>query len=238
MTIWEMQYEFERLLETIYPDAKIEDKQDSDTVLLALNISQRRFLYEKYLSKSTIKENIEYLQKRSDDLRNLIVRGELMSPTAINTGPLSAIGYTIDLSTLANKYLFYLRSDTLLTRSGPPVVGPTASWTTNKIVNSYEEINKIVTTIFNKPLLREPVVALESANKLLLVTDNFTTIASGVNSNTIAITYLKFPKDLGFTNEITISTCELSEHTHEEIVRLAVDIYVKEYKFLLSQKSK
>lgn len=236
MTIFEFQYEFERLLETIYPESKIEDKQDTDTVLLALNIAQRRFLYEKYLSKSTIKENIEYLQKRSDDLRNLIIRGELMSPIPIPSGPLSGIGYTVNLSILANKYLFYLRSDTLLTRINAPPIVSIATWTPNEIVNSYEEINKVVTTIYNKPILRQPIVALESANKLLIVTDSYTTVGL---SNTIAITYLKFPKDLGFGDTSTnTTTCELAEHTHEEIVRSAVDIYVKEYKFLLSQKSK
>jgi len=200
MITFEMLYEFERLLETIYPDAKIEDKQDTDATLLALNIAQRRYLYDKYLSKATIKENIEYLQKRSDDLRNLIIRGELMDATAISTGPLSGVGYTVDLSSLTSKYLFYLRSDTLLTRTAPPVVS-VAAWTNNDIVNSYEELDKIVPTIYNKPLLRQPVVALEGSDKLLIVTDVYTSVDT---TGTIAVTYLKFPKDLGFTGTSTL----------------------------------
>jgi hypothetical protein len=235
MNVFEQIYEFNKLLETVSPEFKTTEKPDTDTIVTVLNIAQLRYLYAKYLNKQTAAENIEYLQQRADDLRNLIQR-EVLTAVTVSTGPLANIAYTADLSTTAFPYLYYLRSDSLVTRTvAPPIV--TGEWVANIIARSYEDIDRVTTTAYNKPNLRQPIVALEASQKMLIVVDSYTTIDTSASTG-IGLTYLRQPKymTVGTPDSNTVNTCELAWHTHEEIVRSALDIYLKEYKFMLTSK--
>ena len=237
MNIFEMVYEWEKLAQTVSTEFKTTEKPDTDTIVTVLNIAQLRYLYAKYLNKQTAAENIEYLQQRADDLRNLIQR-EVLTAKAVGPGPLAGIAYTADLSTTTYPYLYYLRSDSLVTRTvAPPIV--TGEWVANIIARSYEDIDRVTTTAYNKPNLRQPVVALEASQKMLVVVDSYTTIDTNASTG-IGLTYLRQPKymTVGTPDSNTVNTCELAWHTHEEIVRSALDIYLKEYKFMLASKPK
>ena len=51
------------------------------------------------------------------------------------------------------------------------------------------------------------------------------------------MSYLRQPKYLGFVeNSTNTQTCELASHTHEEITRMAVDIYINEYKMRIKEQ--
>jgi hypothetical protein len=74
-------------------------------------------------------------------------------------------------------------------------------------------MNKVITNIYNIPIIRKPFVVLMDS-KFLLTTDKYTTPV------TVVLTYLKKPLD------ITISqTSELAEYLHEDIAQLAVSIF-------------
>ena len=85
MVVQEMQYEFQRLLETVDPRFITKDKPDTDVILLNLNIAQTRFIFDKYLNKGTISDTLAYIRKKSDDLRNLIQPSEPLNITPITT---------------------------------------------------------------------------------------------------------------------------------------------------------
>ena len=103
--------------------------------------------------------------------------------------------------------------------------------TPNRVAN-YDEIDKIVTTPTNKPILRKPVILFAEIDKIYIHYDQYTTIVS------YALTYLRKPKLLVLDVNDTVTEtdeCELAIHTHEEIVKMAVSMYIDEYKTHLSQ---
>lgn len=61
---------------------------------------------------------------------------------------------------------------------------------------------------------------------LLLVVDNYTSVSGA------SVTYVKQPDRLTYSNE-----CELSSSLHQEIVRLAVTMYLQD-RFKISQEKK
>jgi len=232
MHITEQLYEFQRLLEQINPEFEVKEKLDTDTMLMVLNIAQLRFINQQYLNKGSIEENIEFLQKRATDLRNIIKRTTLTA-TAISAGSYSGIGYTVNLAAPGD-FLYYIRSDSNLNRTA---IQPTGSgqyaWTNNYVAKSYDEVEKVLTTPFNKPIIREPLAVFEASNVMILIVDGYTTINTASNAG-VALTYLAQPKYLGLADtSTTTTTCELAWQTHEEIVKLAVEIYTREYKYLL-----
>lgn len=232
MKVSEQIYEFEKLVDIISPGFKIEHKFDTDIILLALNISQMRFLKERYLS-GTLMDNIKLISSKQDELRNLIVSNELLTLVQLNTGMLATIGFEADLTQLGNIFMYYLRSATLLDHAVPPAT-TSAQWFTNIIADDYSLVDKVLTTPYNKPILRQPIVAFKTSDKLNVVVDFYSTVEV---SNGFSIDYLRQPKYLGITDTTTTTTeCELIDYLHEEITKLAVDIYIKEYKFLLAQK--
>lgn len=63
--------------------------------------------------------------------------------------------------------------------------------------------------------------------------EKYDTIGSTINAATFNIIYLAYPTGIDGSND-----SELASSTHHDIVKLAVDIFLKEYKFLLGQINK
>ena len=232
MLVYEQIYAFQRMIETINESFTTVEKPDTDTILLYLNISQTRFIFNKYLNEGSTTKTVENIRKKADDLRNIIQPSELLNIIPISSGPYLGTGYTVNLATTSLPYLFYLRSDSNVSRiTALPTVGYV--WTTNIIADSIGDLDKVTTNLYNTPILREPVIALQS-NGILIITDKYTTINS---VNGFSMSYLRQPKYLGFVeNSTNTQTCELASHTHEEITRMAVDIYINEYKMRIKEQ--
>lgn len=232
MKVSEQIYEFEKLVDTISPGFKVNNKFDTDIILLALNVAQMRFIKERYLS-GTVADNIALISSKQDELRKLIVSNELLTLSLLNTGVLATIGFEADLTQLGETFMYYLRSATLMAHSAPPITA-TSRWFTNQLASDYSLVDKVLTTPYNTPILRQPIAAFKSADKINIVVDSFSTVEV---SNGFSIDYLRQPKYLAIADTTTTTTeCELIDYLHEEITKLAVDIYIKEYKFLLAQK--
>ena len=71
MTVREMQIAFDMHIQLVSQDLEIDQKPDSYTVIYFLNRAQEKYIKENYLNKGQIQDNIEFLQKRSDTLRNI-----------------------------------------------------------------------------------------------------------------------------------------------------------------------
>ena len=141
--------------------------------------------------------------------------------------------------------MFYLRSDSYIQRvTSLPTSG--YIWTPNEIADSYADLEKVTTNLYNVPILRQPVVSLLYAGSgntsgIRILVDQYTVINS---TKGFWIEYLRQPKYLTLgttiaqspTYVVTTSVCELALHTHEEITRFAVDIFLNEYKLKLTSK--
>ena len=231
MTVAEMHFEFQILLETMWDEFKETERPDSFTVLKYLNLAQDRYIKDKYLSNPNMKANVEMVQKKTDDLRNIIKRDTRTVFTAIATGPSNRY-----LISLPDDYLFYIRADIKITRSDLPAV--IEEWTPVRVTD-YDEVYKITTGIYNKPILPEPVIVFEESDNIVIYKDDYTTlIGPGTGGGNLELTYLRQPYTMvidgaGIGETIT---CELAEHTHEEITRIAVEMFTMEYKFRLQTK--
>lgn len=224
MTVREMQAAFDMQIQLISKELEISEKPDSYTILYFLNSSQDKFIRDNYLSKGRMADNIQYIQQRSDVLRNLIVRNtQTESGTPISSTEVDG-GIELDLP---EDFLYYMQSFSYATNSLAGVSSPI--WTPNRLVDHFE-ISNITEALFNKPILRKPCVLFEENDKAILYKDIDTEIYN------ISYIYLRKPLLLsleetpstGYTNE-----CELDTYLHDDIVELAVKMFVEDYKYKL-----
>jgi len=223
----EMQYEFTKLIQEMDESFESIKRPTSETIFRMLNYAIDRYIKEKYLSGPTMKQNVQEIQYRSDDLRNLIVRDKPLPMTT----PGSTV-YDASRFALPSDYMFYMRSDSQILKVYPGANDPSLpdfdipEWTPNRVAD-YSEIDKIVTTPTNKPILRKPVAIFETEDVLSIFVDRYTTLYACI------LTYLRKPKLLVLDkryDDLETTECELAAHTHEEIVKLAVDMYIDKYK--------
>jgi len=230
MTVREMQIAFDMHIQLVSMQLEVNEKPDSYTILYFLNRAQENYIKENFLQKGQIRDNIEFLQKRSDVLRNLIERE---TGTASAT-PLAATevdgGITLDLP---SNYLYYIQSFSHA-ESTLASGGNVRQWTPNRVVG-HDEVDQITNGLFNRPILRRPCVVFEQDSKIVLYKDDDTSVYN------IAYTYLRKPLEMsleatgvntpvGLTNE-----CELDSYTHQDIVEMAVQMFIEDYKFKASR---
>lgn len=224
MNTREMQIRFERIVQSTDPTLATTDKMTSDNILYFLNMSQDRYLKETYLSKATMIDNIEFINKRSDALKPLIVRYKDQALDASYTLDTPDGGIIIDVP---SDYLFYMSSLSKLKRTDLYVESE-YDYVPNRLILHGELLN-VVTTPINKPILRQPAALLEGDNKIILYKDGYTDI------NNFYLIYLRNPKTLvlGTPSSDETNTCELAEHTHQEIVELAAKLFIEDHRFKL-----
>lgn len=230
MTVREMQAAFDMQIQLISESLAIEEKPDSFTILYFLNTAQDKYLKDVYLSKGRMQDNIEFIQQRSDVLRNLIVRRTMMSPDspiAISATEVDG-GMSLDLP---EDFLYYLQSFSKATNSLAGVATP--SWTPNRLVD-HAEIDNITNALFNKPILRKPCVLFEEGDKAILYKDIDTDIFN------ISYIYLRKPKRLTLENppaDTYTNECELDPYLHPDIVEIAVKLFIEDYKYKFARSA-
>lgn len=230
MTVREMQMAFDVLIQSVTATMEVEEKPDSYTIIYFLNLAQDKYIKENFLNKGSMLDNIEALQRRSDVIRNLIKRTtSTESVTALTATEVDG-GISISLPT---DYLYYLKSFCYATNTLAGV--STKTWTPNRVVE-HSEIDRITNGVFNTPILRKPCVVFEEDDKMIVYKDVDTSVY-----NTSFI-YIRKPLELslvatavnsptGYTN-----ICEIDEYTHPDIVELAVNMFLEDYKYRLTQK--
>jgi len=228
MTVREMIYEFQRLIETMSDEFKGVEKPDSDTMLRFLNWSYDRYIKDKYLSGRSLHENIANIIANSHDLTKLIA----------NYDDILLQGTTYDelrSFTLPDDYVYFIRADISINREGGPLSNSEGTinylWIPAQPID-LSELDELLTTDINQPIIEKPAVIIIDKLYGNVITDKYTL------ADNIKLTYLKKQKELMFIDDVSGDEmeCELASYLHEELVKLAVEMYIMDYKLRLSQK--
>lgn len=255
MTAREMQIAFMRELSNINSEFEYPNILDSDQVFYFINLAQDRYLKETYITKETVKDNIEAIKKKIDDLKQLITRATLFTdiinvsepslPLSSVALPSSEIKIASDgalMLPLPTNYIYYIRSASKIDGTYLNIL--TKGYVENLQIE-YSEVNSsLLVSAYNNPVFRSPYITLEtnptgttvSKAYMILYKDAYTNIYN------LELTYIRKPKNIVLTvtdSSKQTTECELSTITHQEIVSYAVRMFIEEYKYkLTSNKSK
>lgn len=214
----DFQAEFERRLQLMDPALIIKEKLSSDTIFAFLNEAIDKFWKTRYSGINVKGIGFEQDQKRIDDLRTLIKKFDTTPTTE------SSKLYTV---TLPSDYAIFLGDTAGISPIGTndcweSVDGNYAVKQTDTLEGTIERIDRMLDNPLSEHHLKyckaRPIRLIEN-NKVLLYTDG------DYEVSTYNMTYLKQPTKLS-TSNISTEYTDLPEHTHIEIVKLAIQIYM------------
>ena len=226
MTVQEMHYDFKFKLNKVdssdYSNFKIPE------IDWLLNESMEVFLKQRYGINNTKREGFEATQKRIDDLRNLVIKDSDLVAT------FNSLTDSFE-TTLPDDYIFAvrLRAEIQKEECGRKICVC--------VPTQHDDLSVVLKDPYYEPNYDWGVVPVVYGTTGDLVTDSDKVF--GYTDGIFTITefildYLRQPKRIAFptglpTNEYsypdgvlvtTNQNCELPEHTHREIVDLAVQI--------------
>lgn len=235
MTAREMQIEFERRLALMNPELANGEKPDSDTVFSFLNAYTLRFVQQAFISEDAVGDDTRTQKYGKDSIHTLLTKTTL-GRIANQTTDMEPNNYFFDLP---NDYFLYVRSTT-----GVNVLYNYKTGKFRRVPNEFvseEELNKVLSSAWNKIILPHPYVSINTGGvatrptRLNLVVDGYT-IAYDVQ-----LTYYRKPKRFdvnGVDGENVLDMCELPDAVHAAIVEGAVEMFITENKYRLSSNSK
>lgn len=222
MTDRSMQIEFERRLQLMDPELVRTNKLSSDTIFSFINEAIDKFYKTRYSGINAKNEGFEQSQKRIDDLRNLIKTASF-TKEIINNGNI----YTIELP---EDYVLMLGDVAGIL----PTEGNEQCWEIDEegdyvvkradtIEATIENIDRQLNNSLSEHLLKyctaRPLKLIQG-NQVILYTDGKYSVAN------YQITYLSKPLFLDSSNISNTEYTSLPEHTHMEIVKMAVQLYL------------
>lgn len=236
-----MQMEFERRITLMNPDFELKEKLTSDTIFSFLNAYTERYVRINYLNEDQVAVNTRALKKIQDSLKGLIVRNifDILDKDKNNTD------ITTDRIELPADYFLYIRSNSVLSKNykiEEEIEEPdNYIITPNKTIRE-DDVDKVISTYYNKTILLNPYVVLNSGNAisdggklfLNLIHDKYTTIKK------VDLVYYRKPKKfdvIGVDGVNVLDHCELPENVHMEIVEGAVEMFITEAKYRLAGRN-
>lgn len=235
-----MQVEFERRIVLMNPDFELKEKLTSDTIFSFLNAYTERFVRINYLQEDQVADGTRAQKKNQDTIKGLITRGlyEIVAKDANNTDKLS------DRAILPDDYFLYIRSNSMISKNYK-LQNEIASEqdyviTPNKTIRE-DDVEKIISTYYNKAIMLNPYVVLNSGNNadsaknlyINIIHDEYTTIKK------LDLVYYRKPKKfdvIGVDGVNVLDACELPENVHMEIVEGAVEMFITEARYRLNMK--
>ena len=222
MTDRQFQIEFERRLQLMDPELVRTNKLNSDTIFSFINEAIDKFYKTRYSGINSKAEGFEQSQKRIDDLRNLI-NTAYFTEEIINEGNLYKIELPEDyvlmlgdvvgiLPTEGNEQCWEMDED------GDYVV-KRADTIEATIENIDRQLNNSLSEHLLKYCTARPLKLIQG-NQVMLYTDGKYSIVN------YQITYLRKPLFLDPSNISNTEYTSLPEHTHMEIVKMAVQLYL------------
>ena len=236
----EMQVEFERRIQLMNPNFELTEKLTSDTIFSFLNAYCERYVRNNYLQEDMVQDGTRQQKKNADALKGLITRQTLV----ITTKDSNNTDKTSDRSVLPTNYFLYIRSNSLISKNyklDTEILSETDYVVTpNKTIRE-DDVEKIISTYYNKTILRNPYIVLNNGNEsdvdrelyINIIHDEYTTIKK------LDLVYYRKPKrfDVIGVDSLTIfDECELPENVHMEIVEGAVEMFITEAKYRLNMK--
>ncbi len=219
MTIAEMHNEFRQAGDRL--DASTIPDMLPEQVDYILNEAIVRFTKTRYSGNNEFKMGFEEIQKRTEDLKTLVfTEFPVISTitTEINTFKADLDTLYVDeaLSTLSTKeYWFLVRCRARVVKTG------CTSTYVPIILYQHDDLDNVMLDPFKKPIIDEVVGYFESGD-LYIITSSGTTV------DRVKLSYIKKPIEVRYGSiyptPVSNIDCDLSEHTHKEIIQLAVVI--------------
>lgn len=234
----EMQVEFERRIQLMNPNFELTEKLTSDTIFSFLNAYCERYVRNNYLQEDMVQDGTRQQKKNADALKGLITRQTLV----ITTKDSNNTDKTSDRAILPINYFLYIRSNSLISKNYKldTEIALEANYvvTPNKTIRE-DDVEKIISTYYNKTILRNPYVVLNNGNEsdadrelyINIIHDEYTIIKK------LDLVYYRKPKRfdvIGVDSLIVFDECELPENVHMEIVEGAVEMFITEAKYRLN----
>lgn len=221
MSAREIQIEFERLIQLINPEFIIDNKLDSDTIFNFFNIAQERYMKSIYVQLSSTDKNSSEYMRLLESCKSLTVSKTLEESSPV-VGYQHAVKFKIP-DTIDDKFFLYLESYSNITNG-------TYQGIQSNILMSHTDLDKILVSMYNNPILRKPVVVLENED-IVIYHDTKTTI------NSCVLMYIRKPKDVNnMESSITTETSELSDNITRDVIAMAVDVFIREGAYRLIAK--
>lgn len=223
MTDRKMQIEFERRLQLMDPELVRTNKLNSDTIFSFLNEAIDKFYKTRYSGINSKQEGFEQSQKRIDDLRNLI-KNEVFTTEIIADG---------------NTYKVELPDDYTIMLGDTAGIAPSDDyndpcWEMDEdgeyVVKKADTIEATIENIDRQlnNSLSEHILKYSTAKPLRLIQGNDVVLFTDGKYRVVEyrLTYLSSPKKLDSNNITNTEYTSLPEHTHMEIVKMAVQLYM------------
>lgn len=179
---------------------------ETDQVELLLNQAQDFFVKQRYGSTNIKRQSFEETQKRTEDLKNVVVNA-VLTPAA---NAVDNINTNARFVTLPTDHWFIIQELTGISYAG--CNGDTVTDVVFTEAIQHNDYSKVINNPFSKPNENKVLRLMENGRVELIPAPNVT-IAS------YRLRYIKEPVRISVTNSVN---CELSEHTHQEIVSIAV----------------
>lgn len=223
MTQREFQIEFERRLQLMDPNLVIKEKLTSDTIISFINEAIDKFYKTRYSGINFKAQGFEQTQKRIDDLRTLI-KNKKYTEGSINKSD-------------RNSYSVELPEDYVLLLGDTAGIQPSnlnECWETNErgeyIIKYTDTLESTIETLDRQlsNSLSEHRLKYCQARPLKLIQDNNVILYTDgkYKVSEYKITYLAKPSKINSSNITNTEYTDLPEHTHMEIVKMAIQIYL------------
>jgi hypothetical protein len=205
-------------------DSSIIPDFSPENILYYLNVAQEEFVKTRYSRNNLYKAGFQEIQKRTDDLNN--ITKTYFIPVTSST--IEENTYRLVYSTLytndalstpsTDKYLLYLSGQVKIVKSGCP------SKYIGLNIKSIDDRDQVRKDPFKRADMNNPIGYFVGGG-IEAETDGTFTISKA------KITILKKPVTI--SNDAAyapVADCELAEHTHREIIELAVRLAVGDVK--------
>lgn len=191
---------------------------EEDQIEFLLNQAQDAFVKQRYGATNTKKQSFEETQKRTEDLKNIVVNA-ILTPLANTTENINQYSRfvvlpdgTFPVGNPYAKHWFIIQELTDVSYTDCKGDIQTEKVYTRAI--QHNDYSKLINNPFGKPK-RDKVLRLMENGKVELIPHPSVTI------NSYHLRYIKEPVRISIVNNVD---CELSEHTHQEIVNNAIII--------------
>lgn len=223
MTHRQFQIEFERRLQMIDSTLKSENKLSSDQLYSVLNEAVDKFWKTRYSGLNYKQSGFEQNQKRIDDLRSLVKTKKYIEDEIMNDGNIYKIELPNDYNILLGDTVGILPKDNInMICWKKDSFGKYVIKYSDTIESSIETIDRQLENSLSEHRLKYCVakpLRLIKDNSIYLYTDNNYKIGN------YQIEYLAKPSKLDLS-KATEEYTDLPEHTHIEIIKLAVQLFL------------
>jgi hypothetical protein len=213
MTVAQMHIEFKIGLDKV--DSLSSPNFIPEEIDIILNNAQEEFITQRAYRNNPRQQGVEETQKRIDDLKNIV--SNYSTTTFVNLASNKPNGVFVNLPT---NYRHALQEEVIVSYTDCTNTTTTGIATIKPI--THDRYNKLIRDPFNKPT---NTVVLRLAIEKVSTQERFELICPSTIT-TYNLRYLRQPQAIRYGTRYQTPTtdlnCELSDHTHREIIAIAV----------------